>query len=277
VLLVQARTGTLEPSDRVRLEAHLGQCRACRDTLDVGRAFDASLGARAGDEEIARRIADRVVARPRRRRWPVLVTAAAVLVTGSVAAANAPAVWRAVTALVQPAPEPVVPAPPAESKVGPQPAPRVQPPAEVPSTELEPVTSASAPPPAAVVQPSAADLFTLGNASRRQGNGADARQAYQKLQRLYPGSPEALVSHVSLGRLERSANPGAALRHFDAYLAQSSHRTLAEEALFGKASCLAALGRTLDERATWTELLRRFPSSVYAPRARARLSDPNAE
>jgi tetratricopeptide (TPR) repeat protein len=287
-LLVQARIGTMSTADRARLDAHLGRCEACRVTLSVGKAFDASLGARAGDDEIARRIADRVVVRPRRRRWPVLIAAAAVLLTGSVAAANAPAVWRAVVEWVGPAPDPIVAVPatveaPPVGPVARPSAPTIESEAieseAVESEAVEPTQAPSLAPPPVVPaqQPRAAQLFAEGNASRRQGDASGARKAYQKLQRLFPGSVEAVVSYVSLGRLERSANPGAALRHFNAYLGQSSHRTLAEEALFGKASCLAALGRSLDERTTWSELLRRFPNSVYAPRARARLSDPNAE
>lgn len=279
-LLAQARAGTLSSEDRARLDAHLGRCDACRVTLDVGKAFDASLGARAGDDEIARRIADRLVVPPRRRRSALLFAAALVLVSGSVAAANAPAVWRAVVHMVEwvaPVPDPVVTAPPPEAKLAPTAVAPVVP-AEMETARVETTaTMTVAPPTAAPPPPSAAELFAEGNASRREGQDGDARRAYQRLQRLYPGSVEAVVSHVSLGRLERGKSPATALRHFNAYLSQSSHRTLAEEALFGKASCLAALGRTLDERAAWGELLQRFPSSVYAARARARLSDPDAD
>jgi hypothetical protein len=280
-LLVQARAGTLSFEDRARLDAHLGRCDACRVMLDVGKAFDASLGARTGDDEIARRIADRLVVPPRRRRSALLFAAALVLVSGSVAAANAPAVWRAVVEVVDwvsPVPDPVVTAPPPEAKLAPRKAVVPIAPVERETAPVEPsATVALAPTTVSAPPPSAAELFAQGNASRREGKEGEARRAYQRLQRLFPGSVEAVVSHVSLGRLERGKNPGTALRHFNAYLAQSSHRTLAEEALFGKASCLAALGRTLDERAAWGELLQRFPSSVYAARARARLSDPDAD
>jgi hypothetical protein len=65
--------------------------------------------------------------------------------------------------------------------------------------------------------------------------------------------------------------PGA-LVQFDAYLAQQRHNALMEEALFGRASALHRLGRTAEERATWGELLERFPGSIYADRARAAIN-----
>src|SRR5690606_28191501 len=94
-LLVESRTRALSSEDRARLDAHLSRCAACRATLEVGLAFDAALGARPGDDEIARRIAARLTPRPKRRKLPVPLVAAVVLVAGSVAAASAPGVWSA--------------------------------------------------------------------------------------------------------------------------------------------------------------------------------------
>jgi hypothetical protein len=264
-------------SDRARLDTHVSRCPACRATLDVGRAFDAGLGAQSGDDEIARRIADRLVVDPRRRRPPTLLMVAAVMITGSVAAANVPGVWQVVVEkFVAPAPVRTVLPPSVEPKAS-QRVP--QPPERPVVTSPEPVAivpSAVRPPPSPE-RLTAAELFAEANAARRNGDDDRARSSYQKLQRLHPGSVEALVSQVSLGRLERGRNPSRALKHFNAYLGQSSHRTLAEEALFGRASALSALGRTTEEQSTWHELLQRFPSSVYAERAKARLAAPNAE
>jgi hypothetical protein len=36
---------------------------------------------------------------------------------------------------------------------------------------------------------------------------------------------------------------------------------------------LGILGRTVDERAAWQQLLKEFPSSVYADKARSRLRE----
>jgi hypothetical protein len=276
-LLVGARTRTLSPEDRARLDAHLSRCAACRATLDTGRAFDASLGAQPGDDEIARRIAARLTPRPKRRRSPYVLAAAIVFATGSVAAATVPGVW---TVLQRPFVESANPEvlTPSLGEVAVRSKgvskPRVAPPPIETLREASPPESEVAPEVAVGERKTAAELFADGNLKRRNGDNDAARAAYQDLQRQYPGSTEALVSHVSLGRLERGRSPAAALRHFDTYLRQSAHTTLAEEALFGKASALGALGRVSTERAAWRELLRRFPGSVYAERARARLVEP---
>jgi TolA-binding protein len=113
----------------------------------------------------------------------------------------------------------------------------------------------------------AAGLFTRANTARRAGRTSDAVALFARLQREFPRSAEAAHSHLSLGRLlleQRSAQ--MALAHFAQY-----QGPLAEEALLGRAQALAALARFDDERAAWRELLERFPKSVYAARARARL------
>jgi hypothetical protein len=279
-LLVGARSRTLSTEDRARLDAHLSRCAACRAALSVGRAFDAGLGARPGDDEIARRIAARVAPKRSRRRMPYLLAVGLVLVTGSVAAARSvPAIWKAVQERID------TPSAQLDSKVL-QEVTRAARQASkdlgeasravVPNVPSVPTATASTP----VLAPerrTAAELFAEGNSHRRRGEVDAARRAYDELQRSYPGSTEALVSHVSLGRLEKGRNPGSALRHFNAYLGQSAHTTLAEEALFGKASVLEGMGRASEERATWQQLLRRFPSSVYAERARTRLSSGDVE
>src|SRR5688572_15746933 len=95
-LLVGARNRSLSAEDQARLDAHLVRCADCRATLEVGRAFDAGLGARPGDDEIARRIAARLTPTKQRRKFPVWLAVAAVFVTGSVAAATVPTVWNVV-------------------------------------------------------------------------------------------------------------------------------------------------------------------------------------
>lgn len=305
-LLSQARAGTLSAAERAKLSLHLQRCASCRATWQLGQDFDAVLAARAGDDQIAARIAARLTAKPK-RRWFPYAAAAAALLTGSVAAAAVvPGVWQALATVVgaeskvedgaKPLPAvaqrsgastaapntdsvPVPSVVPAESPASTQ--------AATPSSELrhrDPAKERGAKERATdhgaidsatergTEQASAAELFAQGNADRRNGKETEARTAYRELQQRFPSSVEAKVSLVSLGRLERASNPAAALRYFDAYLAQSAHITLAEEALFGRASSLQALGRTEQEQTTWRELLRRFPSSVYAERAQARLS-----
>jgi TolA-binding protein len=121
--------------------------------------------------------------------------------------------------------------------------------------------------------PTAHELFGSANRARHDDDAARASGLYRELQRRYPASAEAVVSRVSLGRLllDRLHDPAGALAQFDRYLAESAQDSLAEEALFGRASALLALGRPDAERETWRTLLTRYPNSVYADRARARL------
>jgi TolA-binding protein len=146
----------------------------------------------------------------------------------------------------------------------------------VPVTEL--ATSAEpAPPPVAVVSPPSpietpAQLFSEANDLRRSGKEAQSIAAYRKLQRTFPGSAEAEVSYATLGSLLLDrARPPEALAQFDHYVEHGG--PLLEDVLAGKASALGRLGRARDERRTWENLLSRFPSSVYAGRAKARLAE----
>jgi hypothetical protein len=127
--------------------------------------------------------------------------------------------------------------------------------------------------PAAPIAETAAQLFARANALRRGGEVAAALDVYRALQAAHPASAEAALSHVSVGRalLDGGGSAAAALAAFDAYLARGG--PLAEEALIGRALALARLGRTADERLAWQALLARFPLSVSAARARARLEE----
>ena len=151
-------------------------------------------------------------------------------------------------------------------------------PAEEPAATPHPEGFARAESPAASSGARARELFAQANAKRRAGDDWGARRLYQELQQRHPQSPEAEVSRVALGRLllERSQDPKAALDQFDSAMnqpGQSDQAGLAEEALFGRATALMRLGRTDDERKTWLLLLDRFPGSVYADRAHARLRE----
>lgn len=276
-LLLAARQGQLSALDDAKLAFHLQRCSRCRAALDVGRSFDAVLGARAGDDRIASAIAARMTA-PRSRRRLAYATLAGVLLSGSLAGAAMSGVNFAELIGVrddQPrvtrgGPSKADPAQRAGSK---QPATVVQAvpaPAPAAGAPVAPPVAAQtrAPSPAST---SAAELFREANELRGQGRAVEAQKRYRELQARFPGTTEARVSLVSSARLELGAQPAAALRHFDAYLAQSAHRTLTEEALFGRATALGRLGRKVQERAAWQELLARFPASVYASQAQARL------
>lgn len=118
-------------------------------------------------------------------------------------------------------------------------------------------------------------LFAEANLRRRSGDDVRARQQYEELQRLFPISAEAQMSRVALGRLLLTRGQAAdALKQFDCYLAQDTGKGLAEEALFGRATALQQLGRHNEESKTWTTLVDRYPGSIYADGARARLGKP---
>jgi hypothetical protein len=91
---------------------------------------------------------------------------------------------------------------------------------------------------------SAAQMFSGANTLRKAGRLGEAEQAYRHLQRVHPGSPEAGVSRVLLGRiLLRQGRAAAACAQFEDYLKERSRGNLAEEALQGNAMCLRALVR----------------------------------
>ena len=73
-----------------------------------------------------------------------------------------------------------------------------------------------------------------------------------------------------LGRmLLDDGDMSAALRSFDDYLRSAG--VLREDVMVDRALTLERLGRRNDEANAWASLLRAYPSSVHAERARARL------
>ncbi|MBN1770153.1 MAG: zf-HC2 domain-containing protein [Deltaproteobacteria bacterium] len=220
------------------------------------------------------------------------------LVVGTESAAPPPAprgdpgVQAADAATRVPAPPPARKSPgrrvhPATPPVGPQPPDPVPPPAppeERTAQALPPAPSRPGPervspspeprePPAGPATP--AEALLQANELRRAGDFAQAATLYLELQRRFPDSREATLSHVTAGRLllDRLAEPARALEQFDAYLAVAPGGTLAEDALVGRAAALQRLGRAPEERQAWTELLARFPATAQAERARDRLAE----
>lgn len=265
--------------------AHLESCDDCRLELALARDFDAVLVTQPGDDEIAARVGARVARAPRRNSRRFVWAAAAILLGSAGAAAGTSSSLRKSLALTFFEEKPKMSSPRAPAA---RPA-SVRAPQKV-VKEIEPVVTpveaetekALEPTPApsrqklpenAVLENSATDLFAAANAHRRAGRSQEAQKLYAELLQRYPKSQEALVAHVSLGRLLKGGAPAQALAHFNAYLGQSAHTTLAAEALYGKASALAALGDQVAEKAAWRQLLQRFPSSVYAEQARAQLEN----
>jgi TolA-binding protein len=117
-----------------------------------------------------------------------------------------------------------------------------------------------------------ARLFSLANGARRRGELDKSLGIYRELQRRFPGSPEAVLSHVMVGRLQLGRGSSTlALAEFGRYLRAEPRGALAQEAMEGKARALQRLGRVTEERAAWRQLLSRYPRSIYARTARERL------
>lgn len=137
-----------------------------------------------------------------------------------------------------------------------------------------PIADSSLAPPSFVAAPSetAADLFRRANDARRTGDVSVARALYRDVVDRFPGSAEARLVRVSMGKLLLGAGDvRAAEAEFALYLAGDG--PLVQEALVGRAECLRRLARPDDERRVWQRLLDEFPSGVYEPQARSRLAE----
>lgn len=301
-LIVRASHGILAVRRDEQLDSHLRQCSACRAELAVAQAFKEELAGYPGVRDLGHRVAAavdtelalqrRATPRGQRRNAAWYLLAAAVILMSIAAfaardstlrrrwqrasspadpsmAPTAPPVAPAVAEHADESPPPPVTtlpdAPPAE----PSPADRPTPAPQARSATDSPGYVGGSPQTPA---PTARELFSSANSARRASHGLRASSLYRELQQRYPSSPEALVSRVSFGRvlLEQLGDPAGALAQFDGYLAQTTQTALAEEALFGRATALSQLGRLDAERETWRTLLARYPSSIYAERARVR-------
>jgi TolA-binding protein len=270
-LFDREREGALSAEEREQLESHLASCAACRLERAARADFEDELSAddvpglldRAIDGALERAPSGTSRARPRRTLW--LVAAAAAFV-----AAAAVAAWSERSSDTR-APA-SVPSPPTSVAEAPPKSPTTA------AAEPElPVSPLPAPEPSSQADaeehtPTAAALFARANQARRNHEDAEAIRLYRALQARYPDSREARASRAMLGQLLLDKkDPGEALGEFDSYLGDGGG-TVTEEALAGRAQALQKLGRVAEERAAWQELLKKFPSSVHAARARERLA-----
>lgn len=310
---VLARRGRLSSTEQRAFEQALDTSSALRASYQVGCDFDRIGAVRPGDDALIARVVERVTAKPkrfrarRRARW-VGLTLAATLAAGSAAAvwgppwlpqsspppahstepappAHAPPARPRTTrplppSLPTPSADPVASSPPLDAQPVELTAPATPttPPLSAESSVPERRTQTALPTPtptapAATPESTAAILFRDANRARRDGQTSRAIALYTELEQRFPGSEEARLSYVSLGKLLLASGRAAeADRKFAAYLAGGG-RALAEEALVGRAQSLRQLGRTGEERRIWQTLLREFPSSVYAAQARRRLTE----
>jgi tetratricopeptide (TPR) repeat protein len=285
-LIDRAGRGALDPDEQAMLERHLEACSVCALQLSLASRFERELASQPRDPLLSERALERAMQvlqgaprigrvrrSPRWSRW----AAAALLVFGVTAAAAV--IKRRI------APRPAVQAPmPAVTVPAPvEPTERVEPPAVEASVipeepPIEPTTKAPSARGAAHLAITAEVLFERAEKLRRAGRAEAAIATYRRLQAGFPGTAEARLSFALAGTLllERG-RPGEALAQFDRHLGagrEAQHDDageVGEEALAGRATALEQLHRTSEAIAAWKSLLARYPRSVYAGRARARL------
>lgn len=280
-LLERAERGALSAADLARYNQHLAECAVCR----VERA----LRSQAAQDTVPLRDEELLLARikrdvgaelraPSARRAPKKRAAIGIVLLAASIASAAAAATTIVVIHRQPRTEVLAKAPPhATAAAAPKPAVEVA--APVTATPIEPAqttpSAEPAPKPPALEVASAAEAFSRANQARRDGQTKDAVRLYRALQERFPGSSEALVSRVALGRLllDRLGDSRGALVQFTSYLASPGGGALREEALVGRALSLGKLGQRADEQAAWLALLQAAPKSAYAERARARLAE----
>jgi hypothetical protein len=255
-LLDRAAAGTISADERTRLDAHLAVCPACRFEQQARADFAVLPAVAQVDDLVTRALAGLPsAARPMpRRASPMFVAAAVVLLGfGSFAAYRfgGPIAER----LGLSSPPPAV-APP-------QPTIRTPPPVAPVPVEVEP------PPPLPQLVETPTPL-PQATSARTSGDRVEAERLYRELAIRFPDSPEATVAHAVLGRLLIDlGRPAEGLRELEATL-DGGPSSLREDALAHRAMALDALGDG-SARAAWEQLLREFPSSIHARRARDRL------
>jgi tetratricopeptide (TPR) repeat protein len=268
-LIERATLGALDADEQSYLDRHLASCGVCSAELALRPRFARELAPQPRDEILVRRALEgamqRIERSSRSRAWPqwLRLAAAGVLLASGVTAAAAIAVRKT-------SPRPAVaPSAPVERHVA-RPAPPVaapeppEAPPEAPPGEVPPRPAAARP------ALTAAALFERAGKLRREGHVDAAISAYRRLQETFPDARESQLSFALAGQLllERG-RPGEALGQFDRRPTVGGD--VGEETLVGRATALEQLHRAGEAIAAWQALLDRYPGSVYAGRARARL------
>jgi len=279
-LIDRALRGVLDPQAQATLDLHLAGCPVCAAQVSLAPRFERELAPQARDQVLDERAFEAAMRRMQaeppvsRRRlrpsWVRWAAAAAFLACGATVAAAVIARRAAPRSQIQ-APQPAVETPPPRAParkvdVAPAEAPA---PVEAPPSPARPAARPSAHRP---VQPAitAAALFEEGEKLRREGRADAAIATYRHLQAVFPDTPEARLSFAFAGQLLlKQRRPDDALAQFDRHLQAGGE--VGEEALAGRATALEELHRTADAVGAWKSLLARYPGSVYAGRARARL------
>jgi hypothetical protein len=271
-LIDRARRGGLAPEEQIALDRHVVGCSACAGQLSLAQRFERELAPQPRDELMYQRAVEGAIERMQRSprigrgrplpRWSRWAAAAALLAFGVTGAA---AVIRFRMSTHPTVPSPVAPAEPPRLREPIRPV--EHPPAEAPVAPESPSRNRTTP----VVTAEA--LFERGEKLRRDGRVGAAIATYRHLQATFPKTAEARLSFALAGQLLlKQGRPNDALAQFDRHLSSGGQSgEVGEEALAGRATALEQLQRTPEAVAAWKSLLARYPRSVYAERARARL------
>jgi TolA-binding protein len=294
-LSVLARRGALSAADERAFKSALEASATLATAHQLGLDFDRVAAVKPGDEALIAEVATRAVSRGRQGAFARFRLRALLLAATLALAGSATAFWQLSRKAVDPSAAPS--ATPSSTPAASANATRGRAANEAPSAASAPldpvpppvaavlvganaphVSSAPTAPGARAEEPtartfdSAESLFREANGARRAGDVAVARALYLRLEHDFPASDEAHLAHISLGNLLLGMGRASeAEQQFATYL--GGRATLAQEALVGRAQSLAALGRTAEEQRVWQALLRDYPSSVYAGRAKQRLAE----
>lgn len=307
-LVALERRGPLDEAKRRRLQLCLHASADLRALHQVGCAMDQEREELPGDDVLLARVALRArrrVAQKKSVRWgrfgggigPIL--GAATLFLGTLAAAAA--VWqmpqfRGGSASGSPEISGSPAADPSNVPPARQTKPRLRLAVEAPELPAQPPNPQPQPVPSATERlgtggvasasahrgggrvldapesPSPAVVFSQANAARRRGELGEAVGLYHQLERAFPASPEARLSHLMVGQIYLGQGRSAlALDQFQRSLRAEPQGALVPEALYGKAEALRRLGRVAEECAAWEALIERSPKGPYADAARRRL------
>jgi TolA-binding protein len=123
--------------------------------------------------------------------------------------------------------------------------------------------------------PTARQMLDRAQHMRAERRFQEASEAFRELLVRYPRSAEASTCLVSLANIELNAlhRPRSSLHLYERYLSTQPNGVLSQEALFGKARALRALGRQSDEVRVLRQYLQLFPNAIRAKDAQDRLSD----
>jgi len=139
----------------------------------------------------------------------------------------------------------------------------------------EPAPQPAEEPAAAAAPPSPGELIRVARERRLGGDWAGAAEAYSQVLALHPSRPEAVTVLLPLAEieLEHLGKPSLALGHFTEYTRLRPNGALAQEAAFGRCTALRAMGQSQNEIRALEKFLERFPGSVNAKNAKARLEE----